>query len=399
MTVQPVPEEVVRPFDHHDGLTDVEDQYLAIERVRGPRIAWSPLHGGFWIVTTADDYRDLLHQSDALSTEISIIPPAHELPKMIPMNVDPPIQTKYRKLLSPLFSPKAVAAWEPEARETCRRLIDGFIDQGRCDVIWDYARVLPSSIFLSFMGFSKEGGEKWTRWHWESAHVEPAERVAIQQKVSGLLHEMVSARAADVDNGDDYPRRLLRSELDGRRLSVDEVVNICWNLWIAALDTTAGALAQSLHFLTRHDEDRKRLGANLDLVPQAMEELLRMHSFVIQNRTATRDIQVGEITIRKGDQVMLPSTLASRDPADFECPHQFQPERFPNRHLAFGSGPHRCLGSHLARMELRVALEEWTRRIPDYRLAAGTDVKFHGGHLFGIDEIFLEWDVASTRPA
>jgi cytochrome P450 len=399
MADRQVPAETVREFDHYQGLVAVDDQYLAIERVRGPRIAWSPLHGGFWIVTTADDYRELLRQTDALSTEVSVIPAAREMPKMIPMNVDPPIQTKYRKVLSPLFSPKAVTAWEPEARTTCRQLIDGFIDRGRCDVIWDYARRLPSAIYLSFMGFSKEGGEKWSRWNWESGHVEPAERNAIQKKVAGLLHEMISERQADADNGDDYPRRLLRSEIDGRRLTVEEVVNICWNLWIAALDTTAGALAQSLHFLTWHDEDRKRLGENLDLIPQAMEELLRMHSFVIQNRTAKRDIQVGEITIRKGDQVMFPSTLASRDPAEFECPHQFQMERFPNRHLAFGSGAHRCLGSHVARMELRVMLEEWTRRIPDYRLAEGTKVKFHGGHLFGIEEIFLEWDVESTRPA
>jgi cytochrome P450 len=399
VTRGPVPDEIVREFDHYQGLVDVEDQYLAIDELRGPRIAWSPLHGGFWIVTTANDYRDLLHQSDALSSEVSMIPPAHAMPKMIPMNVDPPLQTKYRKILSPLFSPKAVAAWAPDARATCQRLIDGFIDRGRCDLVWDYARHVPSSIYLSFMGFSKEGGEKWSRWHWETGHCEPEERAAIYAKVAGLLHEMVAERESDADHGDDYPRRLLRSELAGRRLSVEEVVSICWNLWVAALDTTAGAVAQSLHFLTWHHEDRKRLGDELSLMPKAVEELLRMHSFVIQNRTATRDIRVGEVTIRKGDQVMLPSTLASRDPAEFECPHQFQMERFPNRHLAFGSGAHRCLGSHLARMELTVALEEWTRRIPDYRVAEGTKVKFSGGHLFGIEEIFLEWDAASTRPA
>lgn len=394
---------LVKHFDHYGDLASAEDPFEAIEALRGERAVWSPEHGGFWILTGVQDQRDLLHRTDAFTTTVSGIPPyiLGDNP-LIPMNVDAPDHAKYRAILGPMFSPKAVEEWAAETRSTCVTLINGLAGKGKCEVMWEFARLVPLAVFQLFMGIEADQARKWTDWHWDVQNAittNPEAQAAVMQRVLDTLRELITTRAASIDRGDDIPRRLLRSTIDERLLTEDEVLQICWNLFIASLDTTASAMVYFLYFLATHSEARNELASDLSLVPRALEELLRLNSFVISNRTATRDVDIAGVHMRAGDQVMLPTSLASRDPSEFSCPAEFQMRRLPNHHFAFGGGPHRCLGSHLARMELRIALEEWHRLIPDYHLATSSAPARRGGHLFSPEELHLEWAIRSGEAA
>jgi cytochrome P450 len=171
----------------------------------------------------------------------------------------------------------------------------------------------------------------------------------------------------------------------------DEVLDMAWLLFLAGLDTVTSALSFSFHFLATHAEHRHQLMENPALIPSAVEELLRYHSFVSSVRTATRDVEFHGIELREGDRILPASVLAARDPEEFERPDQMVFDRSANRHMAFGAGPHRCLGAHLARLEMRVAIEEFHRRVRDYELLPGGRVLFHAAGTMGMDALSLRW--------
>jgi cytochrome P450 len=192
---------------------------------------------------------------------------------------------------------------------------------------------------------------------------------------------------------DDIVSYLLDIEVDGRPLDDDELRQICTLLYAAGLDTVAGQLGYTFLHLAREDEHRRLVTEHPDRIPAFVEEALRMYSIVTTNRIVTRDVDFAGCPMRAGDRVLLSIPAADRDPREFPGADRFDVNRRNNRHLAFAAGPHRCLGSHLARLELRIALEEWHRRIPEYRVADGAEPQFHVGGVAGVDNLPLVWAV------
>ena len=319
---------------------------------------------------------------------------------MIPEELDPPEHTKYRQLLTPLFAPQVVETLEPMIRSWCVELIEGLVARGRCDLNQDFARQYPTMIFLRLMGLPKGGvgnfldtvqdriREATSLGASEQQSMSTAYIMAMMEYMNTVLDERRAVRQSDIVS------YLLDLEIDRRPLDDAELQQICTLLYAAGLDTVAGELGYMFLHLANHPEHRRLVTDTPERIPAFVEETLRMYSIVTTNRIVTRDVEFAGCPMKAGDRVLLSMPAADRDPCQFADASTFDLDRESNRHIAFAAGPHRCLGSHLARLELQIAVEEWHRRIPEYWLAPGAEVTFHVGGVAGVDRLPLEWSVA-----
>jgi cytochrome P450 len=317
---------------------------------------------------------------------------------LIPLQLDPPDQLAYRKLLDPLFAPKRVAQLEAPVRELARTMVEGVAEDGRCNFNRAIAEPFPSMVFLELLGLPvsltdefialKDGIIRPT-----GATAEEREAVVAEtgQRIYAVLEEVLDARTQDPQ--DDFISGFLTAEVEGRRLSRDEVVDICYLFFLAGLDTVTASLDCMLAFLAQHPDHRRQVAEDRGVVPRAVEELLRWETPVpgVVRRT-TRDAELSACPIPAGTQVFLLLGSANTDESVWDRADEVDFDREVNRHLAFGGGVHRCLGSHLARLELRVMLEEWHARVPDYALPPGTVLDYSAG-IRQIDDLPLVWEV------
>jgi cytochrome P450 len=376
------------------------DPFGVFDAARGKRAFFSPTYGGYWVLTGAADIREAFQHPELFSSRITGIPPTPRPRKLLPLELDPPEHGRFRHPLAAVFSPQAVARLEPAIRATCRALVDGIADGGSAELLADFAVPFPTTIFVEILGLPDAEAPRFAAWNHAllHAHDRPEVRAEAKGQIAGYLDELVTRRMAEVAAGegraDDLFAVLVQAEVDGRPLTRDEIFDYVFLLFIAGLDTVTAALGFSFAHLARNAEHRKALVADEALIPQAVEELLRAYSVVNPARTVTGDVEFAGACLREGDRVLLATVLANRDPAEFDDPTDVRFDRPSNRHLAFGAGPHRCLGSHLARCELQVALEEFHRRIPDYRIADGAVIRAHGGGAMGVDHLPLVWEVS-----
>lgn len=305
--------------------------------------------------------------------------------KLIPLQVDPPEHVKYRRLLDPEFSPKKMMALEPDARALVNELIDGFVDQGECDFHEDFATPLPSGMFLALMGLPPSDLPMFLRWRDDTIRpdtTDMAEAAAIRERagrdITVYFEAAVEERRRNPD--DRLLSRLAHGEVEGRPLTREETLGVCHLLLLGGLDTVTATLDCAIAYLARNPEQRQGLAADPKLTPAAVEELLRWETPVMMVvRVLKQDCELGGQQLTAGDHAVFLLGAGNTDGAEFDRADVCDFGREANRHLAFGAGPHRCLGSHLARLELRVALEEWHRRIPDYRIADGVELQYSGG--------------------
>jgi cytochrome P450 len=279
--------------------------------------------------------------------------------------------------------------------------VEGLKDRGECDFVSDFAQQFPTTIFLELFGLPTE--ELGTFLTWENMILHPGAeeklgapgetRQDVQMRgmgeVMGYFSSLLAERRA-------HPRSDLLSDaltwqINGKPVSEQELLSFCLLMFMAGLDTVTQTLGYSFHHLATRAEDRCRVATEPGVVPLAIEEFLRAYAIVLPGRLVTQDVDFHGCPFKKGDMVLLPVNSATRDSAVFPDGEQVVIDRSPNPHIGFGSGPHRCLGAHLARRELRVAMEEWHRAIPEYRLADGARVREHGQQL-GIDTLPLVWD-------
>ncbi len=325
---------------------------------------------------------------------------------MVPIAFDPPEHTRYRRVLQPFFSPRGTAAWRPMMRALAGELIDGFAGRGECDLVADLAVPLPAQVFLTLFGLPLEDRDRLIAW--KEALVNsfgaqgperPSERAAA---MGAELYEYLVghiARRRETGGTDDLLGRLLADTSD-EGLSDSELLGLAFLFVLAGLETVTSALSTAFATLAAQPALRRQIAADPAAVPGAVEELLRVDGPVVfVPRIATRDVELAGELIPAGSYVMVAIAAASRDPAEHPDPDTIDFGR-RERHLAFGGGPHRCLGSHLARMEMRVALEEWHRRIPEYELAPGVTprVTWPAG-LVGIDSLPLVFRPPAPQPA
>jgi cytochrome P450 len=404
-------------FDYHHDPRIAADPFGVFDAARGRRAFWSEKYGGYWVLTEAADIRQAFQQPEAFSSRITGIPPTPRPRALLPLELDPPEHGVYRHPLASVFSPQAVARMEPSIRRTCAALVDAVAGRGSCEFLADFAVPFPTTIFVELLGLPAAEATHFAAWNHALLHAldRPEVRAEAKEQIAGYLDELVDRRIREVaagargdggcppDSGgvsrqgtrdDDLFAVLARAEVGGRPLTKDEIFDYAFLLFIAGLDTVTAALGFSFAYLARRPEHRKALVGDPALVPTAVEELLRAFSVVNPARTATRDFEFAGVCLKEGDRVLLSTVLANRDPAEFDDPTDVRFDRPANRHLAFGAGPHRCLGSHLARCELKVALEEFHRRIPDYRIADGAVIRAHGGGAMGVDHLPLIWEPA-----
>jgi cytochrome P450 len=307
--------------------------------------------------------------------------------KLIPLQVDPPDHAKYRRLLDPEFAPKRMNALEPEVRATVNGLIDGFIDRGECDVHEALATPLPSAVFLALMGLPREDLPMFLQWRDDTIRpdVAPDDFEGAQRVREQVGHDITAYFETKIEEKRKHPEdtlltRLAHGEVEGRPLTREETLGICHLLLLGGLDTVTATLDCALAYLAQHPDRRRAVVEDPSLAAPAVEELLRHQTPVMMVlRVVAQDVELGGEQLKAGDGVMVLLGSANTDDTEFDAADEVDFAREANRHLAFGGGPHRCLGSNLARVELRIALEEWHRRIPDYRIKDKTELLYSPG--------------------
>ncbi|GAA2720160.1 cytochrome P450 [Actinocorallia aurantiaca] len=364
-----------------------------MDGLRAEHRAFHSTYGkGFWVLTRYDDILAAFQDPELFSSaSVNALDP-HPRYRWIPEMLDPPEHTRWRRLLQSHFAPAAVRAREPRIREHCAALIAGLAADGGCDFVSDFATPFPSVIFLELMGLPVERLETFLAWERAILHGPPAanpERVAAMGQVTGMFAELIEQRRSDP--GDDLLSDAVTWTLDGEPVPDEDLLAMCLLLFMAGLDTVTSQLSYAFWHLAAHPADQKALREDPSLIPSAIEEFMRAYSIVLPGRKVTRDTEFAGCPMKAGDMVMLPLPAANRDPGAFPDPTRVDLRRDPNRHLGFAAGPHRCLGSHLARTELRIALEEWHRAVPDYRLPHPDAALEHTYGLLGLDTLPLTW--------
>jgi cytochrome P450 len=347
------------------------------------------------IVFRHEDVMQVLHDPETFSSNDDAVAIGQVRP-LIPLQIDPPDHKTYRRLLDPLFAPRRVAELEGRTRALVTELIDGVIDDGHTNFHHEIAEPLPTQIFLQLLGLDPSRFREFIELkdgiiRPEATTIEQREAMVAEtgQKIYAVLDEVIEAR--QVEPADDFISGFLAAEVDGHQLTPEDVADICYLFFLAGLDTVTASLDCMFGYLSQHPEQRDRLVADPDLIPHAIEEMLRWETPVPGVvRITTTDTEVGGCPISAGTRVTPLLGSANNDEAAWEAAEEIDFDREVNKHLAFGGGVHRCLGSHLARMELRVVLEEWHARVPDYRLPED-HVLAYTGQLRQVENLELEW--------
>jgi cytochrome P450 len=353
-------------------------------------IAHTGRFGGGWLPVRYEDVAAIAYDTGNFSSRAIIMsnfrPPRDIAPigGSPPISSDPPFHHDARKLLLPAFTKTAIARLEPATRAFCHSLIDQFGAAETVDAARDYAQHIPVRVIADMLGFPPEDGPQFREFVndlLEGINLESEEREARIGRLFDYLLEQVHDHL-------DRPREdlttyLLEAEIYGQKLTADHVVGTMALLLIAGIDTTWSAIGSSLWHLARVPEDRRRLVAAPELLPTAMEEFLRAYAPVTMARLVTGDVTWRGVDMKADDWILLSFPAANRDPAQFERAGEVVVDRAVNRHAAFGLGIHRCLGSHLARMELRVALAAWLERVPEFSLADPGAVTWSTGQIRG----------------
>jgi cytochrome P450 len=349
--------------------------------------------GGVWVPRLASDIRTILQDPETFSSAsyTGIAQMIGETWNLIPVETDPPMHTRYRALLNPLFSPKRMAALEPQVRELAARLIAGFVNKGECDFNEEFALVYPIEIFLRLMGWPVDMAPQFSDWARTLIKTkDPAEAAAACRKIADFVRGRIDGRRANPT--DDFTSFVVTSQIDGRLLTDDEAMGMCFLVFIAGLDTVTSSLGFQFLHLARNPEQQARLRANPEMIPEAVEELLRFYSIVNPIRTATKDVAIGEALIRKGERVLLSLELANYDATEFENPSTVDLDRGGSRrHFSFSIGPHHCIGSHLARRELIIAVQEWLARVPPFGVSDLDKIEMRASGVFGLEHLHFRW--------
>lgn len=378
---------------------EVDYDHFAPTILRDPVPVWAELrehsglhssnHGGFHMVCRYADVLKVVHDTETFSsTEVQI--PSMPFPPMIPIEVDPPAHRAYRRILNPPLSPQSVAPMEASIRAQAVEMISAFEGQRTVDFCAAYAIPLPKRIAIRLIGFPEEDLARIDEWVEGMTSGNRDEGIAAHGPAFfGYVQQFVESRRS-APRTDDLTSVLLDATMEGRPLEEGEILMTLILLLFGGLHTTTSAIAGMVMWLADHPEGRERLRAEPELHASAIDEFLRWVTPVPQlGRLATRDAEVAGCPIKTGDMVMVVFGAGNRDPNQFPDPDEVVLDRFPNRHLSFGMGPHRCVGSHLAKMILRVTLEEVLGRMGDFRITDHAELEWSGGEARGLRRLPL----------
>ncbi len=355
-------------------------------------VAWTDNHGGYWVITGRDLVGELAKHPDLLSNDrdpagvrggydgISIPPPDGKTTRGGFIEMDPPEQLEYRRVLNPYLSPTAIERWRPMVADLSRACIDEVIETGRLDFVDDFANIVPAVLTMGMLGFAL------TDW---TIYCEPAHAlvytpphspdfprvIAQSMRMRSRLEEEATKARTNPRPG--MVKALIEAQMAGAPLTDEDIIGSTSLLIGGGFDTTTSLTAHALVWLNDHPEARERLRDDPQLLDTATEEFLRFATPAQgSGRTITQDCEMGGYSFRSGDRVWLAYGLANHDPSGFEDPDEIVIDRFPNRHAAFGLGVHRCIGSNLARMTFKTMLGAILERLSSYRLIEGAAIRY-----------------------
>jgi cytochrome P450 len=368
-------------FDHHDPRF-IEDPAPVYEELhaRCP-VAHSPRYGGFWLVTRYDDVRRAAKDWRTFTSSVpnvTSIPSSHQRTEPdLPIEVDPPLHTRYRQLVAPAFSRAHVERMRPQVQAVAAELLDGLAGEREVDLVSQFAVPMSVRTLATFMDLPREDTPRWTEWvrrMYDGGGSADAREAT--SAYYAYIVDLVAQRRAEPR--EDFVTMLLSATVEGHRLSDDDVARFMRVLLIAGHETTAASMAYALWHLARHPAQWEELRRRPELVPTAVEEFLRLSSTVtLQARNATSDVTLAGAEIERDDVVALCFPAANHDEDVFAQADRCVLDRSPNRHLTFGAGPHVCLGAHVARLELSVMLEGFAARVSALRIADGRRPRWH----------------------
>jgi cytochrome P450 len=387
------------------GLIDWSTEYDIFDKgyIENPFDIWDDLRqqcpiahtdkwGGSWLPTTYDTVTKMAREPEKFSSrEILVVPPvgvgggAYGPAVAAPISVDAPVHTWTRRQLLPAFSPKAVDELEVFTRAWCRELMDGIAGRETADIAVEYAQQIPAQVIATMLGVPTSMRDQFTTWvrnSLEAGLTDPELRLKTRDELQAFFMGEIQKRRA-AGSTDDLIGELVHAEHDGEPFPDGLILGMCGLLLIAGVDTTWSGIGSALWHLATHPEDLQRLVHEPELIPSAVEEFLRAYSPVTMARLVNEDMEYEGCPMKAGDRILMAFPAANRDPEHFERPDEVIIDRQHNRHVAFGAGIHRCVGSNLARMEMRVAIEEFIARVPDFTLRDDAEVTWAGGQVRG----------------
>jgi cytochrome P450 len=360
-------------------------------------VFWTDEAQGYWVFTDHEVILDGLNQPDLFSNSVLVPVEPNPAYKWIPIMLDPPEHTKWRQLLGGYFSPKRVKDMREDQHRFAGELIERFRSRGEVEFMSEFAQVFPTTIFLQIMGMPADKLDEFMEWEHAILHgtsetdPDSSKRMGAMQAVMGYFGGLIAERRANPDpDATDIVSTSLTWRIDGEPPSDADLLSCFLLLFMAGLDTVASQASYIIRHLATHPEDRKRIVEDPSIIPHAIEEMMRAYPIVQTARKITRDTEFHGCPVKAGQMATFPLSMAGRDDTAFPDAKTVDFDREDVRHISFGAGPHRCLGSHLARQELVVLLEEWHKQIPDYELAE--EPVEHAGGVFSIDRMTLRWN-------
>jgi len=355
-----VPESRIFPLDirldselFQDPVTYLDD----IARRFPDGIYFSPKNGGHWVIGGYKAYSEAALAPEVFSSKQVVIPPGDASPLLIPINIDPPDHAKYRQAIAAGFSPVRMRKQEKAIREFAISLIEGIADRGECDFVSAVGEPLPITVFMNLVGLPLERLGEFRDWAMTAlADIDPMAREHAIGLIMTFMAEVIEQRREN--RGTDMISDLFDAQIDGRPLTMEEMQAYCLLFFLAGLDTVVNGMSFGIRHLAMNPDTQTQLRENPSLVPAYVEESLRRYSFVNVGRVLTRDTEFYGMTMKKGEMVMLSQAAANLDPEVFTDPRDFKLSRKGPKHVAFNTGPHVCLGAHLARIELAILYEE-----------------------------------------
>ena len=402
-----VPERACYDFDMFHDAAFLENPHARILDLlqHAPPVFWTPRNGGHWMLITHQANFQAARDPETFSSELipqflikqfmaNLPPGAERIPQPLPITVDPPAHGVYRAPLQGAFSPKSMLALKDSIRALAARLIESIKPLGQANFMATVAEPLPVQVFLKLFGLPVERQAEYRELVKEQL-------ASLNQGIEGLPRRLQKValimRDTLIDRRDnprdDVISLLWRSEINGKPATLETMEDYCVVLFIAGLDTVMNGIGHGVLHLARHPELQRQLRAEPQLIAKAAEELLRRYTFTVPPRRVAKDTVFMGLEMKADERAMLFLPAADLDGSEFADPDQYSFEREKTPHIAFGAGPHRCLGSHLARIELQVLYEELLSRLPEFRLDTRQPLRYHGGHVIGPDAVWLEWDV------
>ncbi len=389
-----IPPTLVYDFDIYQApeLLGGEPHRAVTERLHreAPPVFYTTRNGGHWVVTRTGIALDMLRRIDLFSSDPAYNSAKVPYPRMLPNQVDPPDHTEYRRLVNGAFAPAAMERLEPSIRALASRLIDRHLPRGGCEFVADIGDPFPVEIFLQMAGAPLDDAARLTALAGRFTRTpDREERSRTAVELSNYLRTLLDQRTGKP--GDDLLNRVANGRFGDRALNEDEKLGLSTLLFLGGLDTVKATLSFVMAHLARHPDQYRRLVESPPLIGRAVEELIRVHGVAQFERGCTRETDYEGIHFVRGDRFVMLSQIWGLDDQETPDPFTVDLDREVSRHLIFGAGPHRCVGSNLARVEIRVFLEEWAQRIPAYRLAPGTTVPTTGGIVWSPLSLPLVW--------